>query len=235
MIASKSNNITELEFSNKYDLQHAHKYAAKHSDGFFRKLSNWREQFIARKALQTSGNPQSILDLPCGTGRFWNTLVEHPTRKIYAADYSNDMIKVAKHTRPPKIVSRVQCFQSSAFDIKMDDESVQNIFCMRLLHHIGDETKRAMMLKEFHRVTSDTVCISLWVDGNRQADRRLQLENKRKLNGNSSKYQNRFVIPRAIIEQEFEQFGFEKIAHYDLIKNFSMWRIYVLRKCKVFK
>lgn len=232
MIKSKSNKVTELEFSNKYDLEHARQYATKHGDGVFRKLSNWREQFIAKKALQVAGNPQSVLDLPCGAGRFWGTLAEQPARTIYAADYSNDMIKVAKYIRPSKIVSRVQCFNTSAFDIKMDAESVQNIFCMRLLHHIGDAANRAKILQEFHRVTSDTVCISLWVDGNRQADRRLQLENKRKLNDATSKYQNRFVIPKAIIEQEFEQSGFDKIAHYDLMKNFSMWRIYVLRKCK---
>lgn len=221
-----------LEFSKKYDLQHAHQYAAKHEAGFFRKLSNWREQSIARSALRAAGNPQRILDLPCGAGRFWAMLAEQPGREIYAADYSEDMIRVARFLRPSEVVASVKSFQGSAFDIKMDDESVQNIFCMRLLHHIGDAKNRALMLKEFHRVTSDTVCISLWVDGNRQAERRLRLEAKRSSLRSKPKYQNRFVIPQAQIEAEFERSGFDRVTHYDLIRGFSMWRIYVLKKRK---
>ena len=101
---------------------------------------------------------------------------------------------------------------------------------MRLLHHIGDPEHRAIMLKEFHRVTRNAVCISLWVDGNWQAIRRLRLERARKNNGLKQKMRNRFVILRRRIESEFEDAGFSIVGHYDSLKYFSMWRIYVLKK-----
>lgn len=232
MMDDNPRQTVELEFSRKYDLAHAQQYGAKHEAGIFRKLSNWREQSIARSALQAAGNPQRVLDLPCGAGRFWEMLAEQPGREIYAADYSEDMIQVARLLRPAQVVARVKSFKASAFDIKMDDASVQNIFCMRLLHHIGDAKNRAVLLKEFYRVTSDSVCISLWVDNNRQANRRLRLEAKRAGKQSKEKYQNRFVIPVAVIEAEFEQSGFDRVTHFDLIKGISMWRIYVLKKRK---
>lgn len=229
---SPQTDSVELEFSKKYDLKHARQYAAKHESGIFRKLSNWREQAIARNALRVAGNPQVVLDLPCGAGRFWEMLAEEPKRKIFAIDNSEEMIKVARLLRPPEVVERVTSSQGSAFEIKMDNESVQNIFCMRLLHHIGDAQNRALLLKEFHRVTADSVCISLWVDGNRQADRRMKLDAERAQNPNKQKYQNRFVIPALQIEAEFKESGFEVAANYDLLKTISMWRIYVLKKRK---
>jgi len=219
----------ELEFSKKYTLDHSEHYAKKHHASLLRRISNWREQAIGRNSLKMAGDPNVVLDLPCGAGRFWPILAEKTDRTIYAADYSSDMVEVARRVCDPNIVARVQAFQSSAFDIQLPDESVDCIFCMRLLHHIGDPEHRAIMLKEFHRVTRDTVCISLWVDGNRQATRRLRLEQVQKKDL-KQKVRNRFVIPRRRIESEFENSGFCIVGHYDILKYFSMWRIYVLKK-----
>lgn len=231
MIEPETGQASELEFSKKYTLEHSQQYAEKHEETVTRKLSDRREQAIARKGLKLAGNPKKVLDLPCGTGRFWSLLAEQPDREIYAADYSEHMIEVAAQVRPPEIVKRVNSFQTSAFDIDLEGSAVDCVFCMRLLHHIGSQEHRAVMLKEFHRVTADSVCITLWVDGNRQAKRRLQLEQRRKEQGGSAgKYQNRFVLPRKQIEQEFIETGFEISGYYDLFKYLSMWRIYVLRK-----
>lgn len=220
----------ELEFSKKYTLEHSQQYAEKHQDGTARRFSNWREQAIARKSLQLAGNPKSVLDLPCGTGRFWGMLAERSDREIYAADNSEHMLEVARQVRPPEIVDRVKTFQTSAFEIDMPDQAVDCIFCMRLLHHIGTQEHRGVMLKEFYRVTSDAVCISLWVDGNRQARRRATVEKERRAAGKKAEYQNRFVIPRRQIEYEFNQAGFRVAGYFDFLKYISMWRIYVLNK-----
>jgi hypothetical protein len=66
------------EFAEKYDPEHAKKYFEKHNTGFWRRLSTWREIDTARKALVMAGRPQTVLDLPCGTGRFWAMLAEEP-------------------------------------------------------------------------------------------------------------------------------------------------------------
>ena len=42
---------------------------------------------------------------------------------------------------------------------------------------------------------------------------------------------NRFVIPRAVIEQEFRATGFTILNRQDFIPGYAMWRVYALRKC----
>ena len=216
----------ELEFSKKYDQQHAERYFHKHDSGFWRQLSTWREKQVSRKALQLAGNPKSVLDVPCGTGRFWKVLAEMPERVIHACDNSQDMIEAGLKFRDPEIVRRIQSFQGSAFDLTVDDAFVESVFCIRLIHHMGDENDRLKLLQELKRVTSSTIIISLWVDGNFEAWKRKKKEAKKNYEG----YQNRFLIPAKKIEDEFEKAGLKVEHSLDFIPYYSMWRTYVLRK-----
>lgn len=218
--------IPKPEFSEKYDVRHARNYFEKHEDGFWRRLSNWRDHQIARKALRIAGNPKSVLDAPCGTGRFWDVLAEEPNRIIHASDYNQSMIDTGLAHRLPELTSRIKAFQASAFSLPVPDNFVESIFCIRFIHHLGKPEDRMALLKEFHRVTSDSVIISLWVDGNLKAAARQALEKKR----SKRDYQNRFVIPAATIEQEFAATGFRVEAKLDFLKHYHMWRTYVLRK-----
>ncbi|WP_308417062.1 class I SAM-dependent methyltransferase [Thiolapillus brandeum] len=224
----------ELDFSGKYSKQKADEYYEKHLSTFGRRFSNRWEHGMARRALRLAGNPSSVLDLPCGAGRFWDLLAEDPERELYAADYSEGMLVVAKQLQPDAIASRFQVFQTSAFDIRMEDESVDSILCMRLLHHVGERADRMRIYREFHRVTRDTVCISLWVDGNYKAWRRLKLEQDRstgrKPRKRNKNFQNRFVHRRADLEQEFAEAGFDILGKVDFLPGYSMWRTYVLGK-----
>ena len=218
----------ELSFSKKYTFAHAQNYFEKHQDGIARKLSDYREKQMARHALAQAGEPTLILDLPCGAGRFWPVLAEHPNRVIIGADNSADMLQVALSQQSPEITARIKAFQTSAFSIDLPDQSVDCIFCMRLLHHIGTAAHRQVILKEFHRVTRDTVILSLWVDGNYKAWKRARLESKRQTE--QSDPGNRFVIPRHQIENEFRDAGFQILGHTNLLPFYTMWRVYTLRK-----
>jgi ubiquinone/menaquinone biosynthesis C-methylase UbiE len=223
-------NKIALAFSDKYDKSHAEHYLAKHQATTASKLSHWRDLQIARSALHLAGDPGLVLDLPCGAGRFWPMLAEQPNRKIIGSDNSENMIAVALHAQPPEVVSRVTPLHTSAFKIDLPNGAVDSILCMRLMHHIGDPAHRAQMLSEFHRVTRDTVILSLWVDGNYKAWRRQKLEERRAARGKQTGYQNRFVIPAKQIETEFSQAGFNVIGSKDFIPFYAMWRFYILRK-----
>lgn len=61
-----------MEFSEKYDVDHARSYYHKHRTGTRRKLSHLLERRMAAKALDLVTPAKEILDLPCGAGRFWN-------------------------------------------------------------------------------------------------------------------------------------------------------------------
>lgn len=216
----------KLEFSEKYNREHSQHYFEKHQDGLARRLSHWRDVQLARKALKVAGQPLQVLDLPCGAGRFWPVLAENLNRKIIAADNSADMVVIASEHCPKEIAHQFTTMQTSAFAIDLADGAVDNIFSMRLMHHIGQSEHRIAMLKEFHRVTRDTVILSLWVDGNLKARQRKKLEARRVKLGE----QNRFVIPAQQIEQEFAQAGFSIVDHLDFLPYYAMWRVYVLRK-----
>ena len=222
-------NPVELRFSGKYDREHATRYALKHSDGLTRRLSNWRDQHLARRALQIAGEPTLVLDLPCGAGRFWPVLTEHPSRVIVAADNSADMLRVATESQAPEVVARIRTLQTSAFAIDLPDRSVDCVFSMRLLHHIGDSEHRLAMLREFHRVSRDSVIVSLWVDGNYKAWKRKRLEEARP-RLEHREYQNRFVLPSAQVEKEFADAGFKITSRLDFLPLYAMWRVYVLSK-----
>jgi len=216
-----------LEFSKKYhSTEHAHNYYRKHVSGFWRNLSNSLEQNIARKAVTQAGNPGSVLDIPCGAGRFWNVLAANQSRKLYAMDNSQHMIDAALAGQEHAISDRFETLQASAFEIPMAENAVECVFCIRLLHHFGRHEDRLALLKEFSRVTADSIIISLWVDGNYLAWRRKRNEMHRK----SHRYKNRFVIPASVYESEVAESGLKIDKHFDLFPCLSMWRMYVLRK-----
>lgn len=219
----------QLPFSDKYTQTHAQAYFDKHRDGLARRMSHQRDLQLARKALRLAGEPTLVLDLPCGAGRFWPLLAEQPNRVILAADNSADMLATARASQPSNIVARVRTFQTSAFAIDLPDRSVDSIFCMRLMHHIGESAHRMPMLREFHRVTRDTVILSLWVDGNYKAWKRRRLEAERDRHLGRG-LQNRFVIPAHQIESEFAGAGFTILGHFDFLPLYAMWRVYVLRR-----
>jgi ubiquinone/menaquinone biosynthesis C-methylase UbiE len=214
-----------FEIHNTYNDEQARFYFAKHKRGFWRRMSNWSEQRMAARALAIAGGPKSVLDLPCGAGRFWELLARVPDRHLMAADYSQDMINTALSFQPPRIAGRFKAFQASAFEIKLPDAATDCIFCMRLLHHYDKKEARAKILHEFHRVSRDTVCLSLWVDGNLQAWRRRSRTRRR-----TRPDQTRFLFDRSQIEGEFLECGFDIVGFVDALPGFSMWRTYVLKR-----
>jgi ubiquinone/menaquinone biosynthesis C-methylase UbiE len=220
----------KLEFSEKYDQQHAQDYFLKHQDGLARRLSHKRDEQLARRALALAGEPGLVLDLPCGAGRFWPLLAEKPNRVIIGADNSEAMIQTACAAQPPAVVARVRPLQTSAFAIDLPDNSIDSIFCMRLFHHIGEAAHRKTILDEFQRVSRDSVILSLWVDGNFKAWRRKKLEQERHAKAEQGSYQNRFVLPAETVEAEFKAAGFRIQEHLDFLPFYAMWRVYVLRK-----
>lgn len=218
------------DFSEKYDADHARKYFEKHNSGFWRRLSTWREIGMARKALHLAGNPASVLDLPCGTGRFWGMLAEMPGRRILAADNSQNMLDVGMALRPREVTARVEkAFQCSAFETGLTDNFVDCVFCMRLLHHIQKSDDRVRMLREFARISADTVVVSLWVDGNFRAWRLKRKYARRARAGVEQAPRDRILLSQAEVEREFAEAGLTVVGHVDFIKYWDKWRTYVLR------
>lgn len=216
----------DQDFFDAYTREASHVYYDRHRRGLGRRLSHWLECRMARKALSAARNLQTVFDLPCGAGRFWPVLAEETQRRLFAADKSEPMVNLARATQPGAVARRFQCLRTSAFAIGLRDNSVDCVFCMRLLHHVEDRSLRLTLLKELYRVSRKNVCISLWVGGTLQALKQSRREHRRGTRHGHS----RFIADRRVAEGEFREVGFTVKDHFDLFRYFSMWRIYLLQK-----
>ena len=157
-------------------------------------------------------------------------LAEEKDRRIYVADNSQSMIDAGLELRPRDVVARIEkSFCCSAFATGLPDNFVDCVFSIRLLHHIEKSDDRIAMLKEFARISSGTVIVSLWVDGNFRAWRsEINDARKARVRG-ADRPRDRIVYRRAEIERDFAAAGLELIGHTDFIRYWDKWRAYVLR------
>lgn len=197
--------------------------------GLAPRLSRWREERLARKALALAGDPTLVLDLPCGAGRFWPLLAEHHGRVILGADESGTLLEVARAAHPRSLVDRIRTLCTTAFDIELPDRSVDCVFSMRFAPPVRDATQRLAMLREFHRVARDTVILSLSIDGNYEAWKRRGLEQEHARHGDNGTRKYPPLSARAV-EQEYRAAGFQILGRFDFLPLYPMWRVYVLRR-----
>ncbi len=214
----------ELPFESKYTYEQAKSYYRKHQLQWRKRLATAIESMMARRALRIAGHPKTVLDLPCGFGRFWPTLIAAGTDKIIAADKSAGMLQVAQESNLPAVLTRVTCIPSTATEIDLPDKSVDSIFCMRLLHHISDKEYRFAIYRAFQRVAKDTVVASFWMKNSLRHKRRGTLDPTVDL-----RQVNRHFFSHEELQAEFIAAGFDILGHTDMLPYFSPWRTYVLK------
>jgi len=211
-----------------YTLNRADAYATHHDKSARTKLTTRRERELLLRALRRAGNPRVVLDLPCGTGRFWPAIVEAGAERLIAADNSDGMLEVAgRNALGPGFPE--QLINTSLFAIDLPDASVDFFACMRFFHHLAHREDRLAALAEIKRVTRGAAAISLWVDGNLGAWRR----RGRRLPTLERGYGKRICIPRGDIESDFAAAGFDVVAHYDVWPRLAMWRLYLVEKAEL--
>ncbi|WP_053136669.1 class I SAM-dependent methyltransferase [Pseudomonas sp. MIACH] len=151
----------EIEYAERCDREHARVCGDTRPPGVRQRLASWRDARLVRHALKVAGEPGLILDLACGSGRFWPVLAEHINRVILASDNSQDMLDHARTHHPASLLKRVKTFQGSAFSIGLSANAVDCIFCLELFRHVPNSEGRMALLREFHRVSRDTVIVSV--------------------------------------------------------------------------
>lgn len=194
--------------------------------GFVARLAAWRIRQLLKRALRQAGDPNLVLDLPCGDGQLWPLLARHSNRVILAADSSADMLAQAQALQPPAVIERVRLLQTSAFAIELPANAVECVFCTRLFQRLATSKQRLAMLGELHRVASDTVIISVQVDNIYQSSKPAKNGHTHPASG----LQPQPLIPQGVIEAEFSEAGFSIVGHHDLLPVYTAQRIYVLRK-----
>jgi len=122
-----------------------------------RQKRNARKWAAIQKALSLTTGVHTILDLPCGTGRFTGALARHGY-EIVGSDISMEMLQKAASVpdgRQPKIRGYLQ---ANAEHLPLRNDSLDCVVCIRFMMHV-DAATRVRMLSEFSRVSRRWVVI----------------------------------------------------------------------------
>lgn len=157
---NKVMDVSELKYQAD---DYAQYYAAKHESSAARSVSNWLERRMMTRALRRvsrNGLLGSVLDMPSGAGRFLPVL-GGCCRSVVAMDVASAMLRQGENMwsgvgHQPKMIA------ASASAIPLADDSVDVVFCARLLHHLSDTASRQALFVELARVARRGVVLSFF-------------------------------------------------------------------------
>jgi len=110
---------------------------------------NRRKVAAIRKALALIEKPRLILDLPCGTGRFFQFFTEEGFRFV-GADIAQPMLKEA--AAKPQSRPAVGLVAADGEALPFRDRAFDAVFSIRFLFHLTPE-QRVKIIREMARVT----------------------------------------------------------------------------------
>ena len=114
------------------------------------RYTHGREQKAVRRLLARLPVSISMLDCPCGTGRWWPTLRANAT-SITALDVSAEMLAHAREHADTAALD-IAFLQGDAESLPLNDDSVDYVFSHALMKHLPIPVQ-ARVLSEFARVS----------------------------------------------------------------------------------
>jgi len=147
---------------------HASHYADRRwlETGHARKTDAWEQRVVAELLTQTqvggvakggTASCGTLLDLPCGHGRFAPLLAQHAERLIQG-DLAASMLERRNHASE-------WALQGSLLALPFSANAVDLAFCFRVLHHFPEAELRARALAELGRVSRRWVLTSYYDAG----------------------------------------------------------------------
>ena len=193
--------------------------------GVDQKIVNKRERKILEKIFESIEKKSiSILDVPCGYGRFSELLLKK-SLNLTSADVSFPMVLTTKKYSPPAN-SPHHFLVGDIKHLPLKDNSFDCIVTVRLFQHILKSSSRCQILKELHRVAKKIVILSFyrynflhsierWV--------RCRIKNVNKKIG---------MLPLGDFEKELSSIGFKVLNLFPVIRYFHAHNIVLLQKLK---
>lgn len=116
------------------------------------------EQGFAEGLLARVGLHATVLDVPCGSGRFVEVFSK--AEKMYAMDISEGMLGEARKKAPA--AANCEFLHGSILDLPLDENSVDLVFTMRLFHHVATPEERSAIFSELCRVSRKWVALTFY-------------------------------------------------------------------------
>ncbi len=201
----------------------AEKYAARFDRGSRARIDR-REQRAVRKVFAGLADCRSVLDVPCGAGRFARTLGQGG-RRVLGVDSALEILFHAQK-RAGRPGFRPHFLQGDASRLPFPDNAVDAIFCNRLLHHILKPEERAMILRELRRVSRRHVVVSFFDYQGFAGVRRLL----KSLKGSKPKYSGQPT--REQFERELSACGLRLCERVSVGAAWVSQKYYVLEKAR---
>lgn len=154
-------NMTDTDSyrSRLQDADRAWRYATRFERGSRRRIDQ-REQRAVQNIFAQLNGCRRVLDVPSGAGRFLPTLAQE-NRQVIEMDVAREILEFARQ-RAKKLGLKAEFMPGDASRVPLSPDSVDVIFCNRLLHHITSAAERAVFLHEFHRVSRRHVVVSFF-------------------------------------------------------------------------
>lgn len=173
---------------------------------------NVREWRTILAALELTEGVRTVLDLPCGTGRFTAPLAGRGYRVI-GSDISLEMMRVAKQ-KGSDSEGTLGFIQADAERLPLRTGSVDCVACIRFMFHIDPPT-RVRILREIRRVTRKWIVIDY---RHRYSLRYWIWSLRRKLGLVKGELPR---VSRREMEQEFEEAGLRVLQILPVARFFS--------------
>ena len=122
-----------------------------------KKVDKREQQFAEKVALRIKPG-ETVMDIPCGSGRFLHHFSN--SVQLFEADYDYNMLLAASNQL--KKQDKTRFLQASITHIPVKDKSVNLVFCMRLMHHINSQDLFRDIFEELARVSKDWIAISFF-------------------------------------------------------------------------
>lgn len=140
----------------------AQSYDQERFGSFEGRIFDCLEKRVIKKALniaQRNFDIDTVLDIPCGTGRITEVLLERRLH-VTGGDISPEMISVARSKLFPRFGNLVIFKELDLDRLELQDSTYDLVSCIRLFHHL--ETKqRSAILRELARVSRKYVLVSV--------------------------------------------------------------------------
>lgn len=191
--------------------------------GTDQKIVNRRERKILEKIFKSTGDEIiSILDVPCGYGRF-TELLREKSHNLTSADVSFPMVLTTRKYSPSPNSSH-HFLVGDIKSLPLRDNSFDCIVTIRLLQHILNSSTRFEILQELHRVAKKIVIISFYRYNllhsiERWVRCRIKNVNK-KIN----------MLSLGDFEKELSSIGFKMLNMFPVIRYFHAHNIVLLQK-----
>jgi SAM-dependent methyltransferase len=115
-----------------------------------RQRRNRRKWRAIARALELAGDVRSVLDLPCGTGRFTGALAARHAA-VVGGDISLEMLQGARAKAGPAD-ALLGFVQADAETLPFGDAAFDCVVCIRFMFHV-DRATRVRILREMRRVS----------------------------------------------------------------------------------